>query len=320
MTARRILFLIYDGFELLDLAGPAAVFTTANALARRQLYDVSAISLQGAVASSGGINVAASPLGGLRLSRRDTVLVMGAYAEPLQRAMAEPRLSRLMKRASQQAERYGSVCTGAFILAANGLLNGKRAATHWAGCDQFRARFSDVHLEPEALYVNDGPLWTSAGVTTGVDMALAMLARDHGAALMGKVAKYLVVYAHRPGHQSQFSGVIDAQTKRDGAFADLIAWLSDRLDQHITVASMATHMGLSERTFLRRFSSATGTTPAQCLEALRLDRARAALEAGEPVNVVAAKVGFRSEAAFRSLFTARIGVTPSHYATMHRTK
>lgn len=318
MTKRRILFLVYDGFELLDMAGPATVFTTANALAGRTLYDVATVSKGRAAESSGGIGVATTPIRGLRLSARDTVLVMGAYAAPLQRATGDAEIVGVLRRAARSAERFGSVCTGAFVLASAGLLRGKRATTHWDGCEQFRALFSDTILEAESLYVNDGRVWTSAGVTTGVDMALAMLAQDHGPALMGKVAKYLVVYAHRPGHQSQFSGVIDAQTKHSGEFAALMSWLGERLNHHVTVAAMAAHVGMSERSLLRRFTAAIGVTPAQCLETMRLDRARLALEAGEPVKLVAARVGFRSEAAFRSLFTKRIGVTPSHYATMHR--
>lgn len=317
MSKQRILFLVYDGFELLDMAGPATVFTTANALDGRRLYEVMTVSTSNSVVSSGGIVVATTPFGGLRLSARDTVLVMGAYAGPLERANADADIARVLRRAAHRAERFGSVCTGAFLLATAGLLGGKRATTHWAGCEQFRTLFTDVILEAESLYVNDGRLWTSAGVTTGVDMALAMLAQDHGPALMGRVAKTLVVYAHRPGHQSQFSGIIDAQTKQDGEFASLISWLGDRLDRRVTIAAMAAHVGMSERSLLRRFSAAIGVTPAQCLEALRLDRARLALEAGEPVKLVAARVGFRSEAAFRSLFTKRIGVTPSHYAKMH---
>lgn len=318
MTKRRILFLVYDGFELLDMAGPATVFTTANALAGRTLYDVATVSKGRVAESSGGIGVATTPIRGLRLSARDTVLVMGAYAAPLQRATGDAEIVGVLRRAALRAERFGSVCTGAFVLASAGLLRGKRATTHWDGCEQFRALFSDTILEAESLYVNDGRVWTSAGVTTGVDMALAMLAQDHGPALMGKVAKYLVVYAHRPGHQSQFSGVIDAQTKHSGEFAALMSWLGERLNHHVTVAAMAAHVGMSERSLLRRFTAAIGVTPAQCLETMRLDRARLALEAGEPVKLVAARVGFRSEAAFRSLFTKRIGVTPSHYATMHR--
>lgn len=317
MIPRRILFLIYEGFEVLDMAGPASVFTAANTLSGRQLYEVEAVSGAESVRSHGGLGIATTPLSRVQLSGRDTILVVGAGEEPLQRAVADSAFHRVLKDAAGSVERYGSVCSGAFILAAAGLLDGKRATTHWVACETFRELFTRVTLEPDALYVNDGRIWTSAGVTTGIDMALAILAQDHGAGLMGQVAKYLVVYAHRPGHQSQFSGVIDAQTGQDGVFGDLISWLGERLDQPLTMAEMSSRAGMSERTFWRRFTAATGRTPAQCLEDLRLDRARLALEAGDPVKVVAGQVGFRSEAAFRTFFTRRIGVTPSHYATMN---
>ena len=317
MTCRRILFLIYEGFELLDMAGPVSVFTAANTLSGRALYEVEAVSKAESVRALGGLEIATTPLSQIDLSDRDTVLVAGAGEEPLLRAADDRAFHRFLQSAANRSERYGSVCSGAFILAAAGLLKGRRATTHWAGCEAFRSLFAEVTLEADALYVNDGRLWTSAGVTTGIDMALALLALDHGSALMGQVAKYLVVYAHRPGHQSQFSGVIDVQTGQEGAFAELISWLGERLDQAVTMAEMATQAGFSERTLWRRFTMATGKTPAQCLEDMRLDRARLALEAGEPVKVVAGQVGFRSEAAFRTFFTRRIGVTPSHYATMN---
>lgn len=319
MAERRILFLVYDGFEILDMAGPASVFSAANTLSGRALYDVEAVSMAARASSSGGMAMLTTPLSSVQLSGQDTVLVAGAGEEPLQRAADEKAHHSFLQAAATSVERYGSVCSGAFILAAAGLLAGRRATTHWIACEAFRSLFAEVTLEPDALYVNDGRLWTSAGVTTGIDMALAMLALDHGAALMGQVAKYLVVYAHRPGHQSQFSGVIDAQTGHQGAFADLITWLGERLDQPLTMAEISRQAGMSERTLWRRFTAATGKTPAQCLEDLRLDRARLALEAGDPVKVVAGRVGFRSEAAFRTFFTRRIGVTPSHYATMNAT-
>lgn len=314
---RRVLFVVYDGFELLDMAGPASVFTTANALAGRKLYEVLTVAPGSSAVSSGGVAVVTKPIDRLRITARDTVLVMGAYAAPLGLAMGDAALGALLTQAENKAERYGSVCTGAFVLAARGFLDGKRATTHWAGCEPFRRRFGAVRLEANALYVEDGRIWTSAGVTTGVDMALAMVAKDHGAALMGEVAKYLVVYAHRPGHQSQFSGVVGAQTAGAGAFHALIAWMGERLSTQIAIRDMAAQVGMSERTFLRKFTAAVGVSPSKCLETLRLDRARLALELGEPVKQVAASVGFRSEAAFRALFAARTGVTPSHYARMH---
>ncbi len=318
MTTRRVLFLLYDGFELLDLAGPSSVFNTANALARRPLYAVTVAADVPRVPSGSGVTVEAGALDPLSFGLSDTLLVPGAEESPLRRAQAAGAIASTLNRAHGRVERLGSVCTGAFLLAAAGLLKGRKAATHWAGCGQFADLFPDVDLQADALYVEDGPFWTSAGVTTGLDMALAMVARDHGAALMGEVAKYLVVYAHRPGRQSQFSSLIEAQTRADGAFADLIDWLLGRLDEPITVLQMAERAGMSERTFARKFAAATGSSPKRFVEAMRMDHARLALEAGEPIKCVAPRVGFRSEAAFRAAFSAALGVPPSHYARMHR--
>jgi transcriptional regulator GlxA family with amidase domain len=213
-------------------------------------------------------------------------------------------------------ERIGSVCSGTFLLARAGLLDGRRATTHWAACERFRQMFPAVRLEPDALYVQDGDLWTSAGVTTGIDMALAMVGGDHGALLAAKVARQLVVYSHRPGHQSQFSSLLDAQTRATVEFAGLIDWVQARLEQPIRIAEMAAEMGMSERSFLRKFKEATGEPPSKYLDRLRIEKARVLLAAGASIKQTTLQVGFQSEAAFRSAFTARIGVSPSHYAKM----
>jgi transcriptional regulator GlxA family with amidase domain len=317
---RRCVLIVYDGFELIDLSGPAAVFSAANALSKARLYDIVIVSPQGgSITSSCGIAVDSIGSDRLRLRSGDTVLVMGAESMPLRAAMAEPAIIRVLRAASKKSERYGSVCGGTFLLGACGLLGGKRVATHWRGCERLAAFVVDAHVEPDALYAVDGRLWTSAGATTGIDMALAMVEHDHSAALMGAVAKQLVVYAHRPGHQSQFSSLLDAQTAADGAFSKLIAWMARNVDRPIKVADMASRARMSERSFHRKFVEATGLGPAKYLEGLRLDGAKRYLEAGEPAKAVAQRAGFRSESAFRAAFAARFGITPAHHRRMHRT-
>ena len=170
----------------------------------------------------------------------------------------------------------------------------------------------------DALYVNEGKLWTSAGVTTGIDMALAMLERDLGSALKSAVARQLIIYAHRPGHQTQFSDLLAAQAKEDERFAGLTAWLRESVAREVPVEAMAASVGMSPRTFHRRFVESFGQTPAKFFEFLRLDSARAFLEAREPVGSVARRVGFRSESAFRAAFKAQFGVTPQLYREMWR--
>jgi transcriptional regulator GlxA family with amidase domain len=209
------------------------------------------------------------------------------------------------------------VCTGTFLLAAAGLLSGRRAATHWAGAAHLGANFKETIVDSNTIYVVDGRLWTSAGGTTGIDMALAMLELDHGTRLMGRVAKQLVVYAHRPGHQSQFSSILDAQSVANGSFADLVIWLKNKIGESIKVSDMAKHVGMSERTFHRKFTSTIGVTPYKFLERMCLDRAKHYLEANISVKSVAVRVGFKSESAFRNAFRAHFGITPTHHARMH---
>ncbi len=317
-STRRVIFLVYNGFELLDLSGPAAVFSTANALAREAFYEVVIASPSGGnVACSLGLNVGTCSCTNLVIGKKDTVLVMGAYERNITAAMKNMGLAQAVRVAAKRAERYGSVCTGAFVLAAAELLAGKRVATHWAGCARLSADFQDALVESDALYVVDGRLWTSGGASAGIDMALAMLERDHGSRLMGQVAKQLVVYARRPGHQSQFSAVLDAQSVADGSFSNLIIWLENMIAEPIKVSDMALQAGMSERTFHRKFTSMIGMTPSKFLDDLRLERAKRYLEANDPVKAVASRVGFKSESAFRSAFRERFGITPAHHAHMH---
>lgn len=319
---RRILFLVYKGFEVLDLGGPLSVFDTANRVLRATgapaAYETRVIALAGGLVATGaGLGVAAEPARSVRLGARDTLLVMGAQGRELVRARKEGAVARWLARAAPRAARFGSVCTGAFHLADAGLLDGRRAATHWEGAPFLARAHPAVRVEADALFVVDGPAWTSAGAATGVDMALAMVAADVDAAVMTQVARQLVVYACRPGHQSQFSDVLRAQTAGAGAFTDVVAWAEARLDAPLKVADLARRAGMSERTFARKFAEATGTTPAKHIERARLEKARQLLEAGEAVKRVFRAVGFRSEAAFRAAFAERFGLTPSLHRRLH---
>ncbi|OYU33769.1 helix-turn-helix domain-containing protein [Novosphingobium sp. PASSN1] len=317
---RSIIFVTYAGAELLDLAGPSAVFSTANRVAGKTLYKiVVATPRSGQVSHSCGIALSAVPFGEIDLGAHDTVLIVGADARPLAVAMADAELRSFLRSAILKAERLGSICTGAFILAAAGLLDGKTVATHWSATAQLGEMFPSVHCDVDALYVSDGQLWTSAGVSTGIDMALAIVGSDHGSALKAEVARQLVVYSHRPGHQSQFSNLLAAQAKEDERFVGLTTWLRESTESLISVEQMADHVGMSPRTFHRRFVESFKQTPAKFFEAVRLDAARNLLEARQSVANVARKAGFQSESAFRASFKARFGVTPQLYReTWHR--
>jgi transcriptional regulator GlxA family with amidase domain len=213
--------------------------------------------------------------------------------------------------------RYGSVCTGAFVLASAGLLDGKRVATHWASCARLAEKFPALSVDAEALYVVDGKVWTSAGVTTGIDMALALVEADLGAATANLIARHFVLYARRPGYQSQFSPMLQAQAAADAPFASLIDWMQDHLDRELDVPTLARHAGYSERSFYRKFTEATGKTPAHFVEDLRLDAARTLLSKGLALKTIAGRVGLKSSARLGQAFERRFGMPPSLFRQMH---
>ncbi|QRI64434.1 helix-turn-helix domain-containing protein [Shinella sp. PSBB067] len=318
----RVAFLVYPGFELLDVSGPAAVFTGANRAlgqhGRPAVYAVVLVSAAGGtVESSSGIAVETRPVTEVRSGEVQTMLVAGAEREPLLAAVADPVLRAALPGLTARAERFGSVCSGGFMLAALGLLDGLRVATHWDSCAPLARAFPAVTVDPDALYVVDGRLWTSAGVTTGIDMALAMIARDLDAAIAGEVAKRLILYARRPGYQSQFSPVLQAQVRGESPFADLIGWIEANLDAPLDVPSLASRAGLSERTFHRRFVAATGQTPARFVETARLDAARMLLSRGLSLKSVAAQVGLFPATRLSDAFERRFGVAPRLFRDMH---
>ncbi|MGH1351900.1 MAG: GlxA family transcriptional regulator [Methyloligellaceae bacterium] len=319
MSVKRIIFVIYDGFELLDMSGPSAVFSTADLLSDFSSYQCHFVSVGGGTIRSGcGLPVITEKASMVEVSAYDTtVLVMGAEEEALLNAAGNSELSKFMVNAVHNAERAGSICTGAFILAAAGVLKHKSATTHWAAVERFSDMFDNVDVLPDAMYHVDGNIWTSAGVTTGIDMALAMVEADLGAHIMNEVARRLVVYSHRPGNQSQFSHILGAQMASGRQFSDVINWIQNNLDKQVKVEDMASRAGMSERTFYRKFTEATGVTPSKFLENVRLDLARQLIASGQAINMIANAVGFKSQAGFRTAFEAKYGISPSLYRRMN---
>jgi transcriptional regulator GlxA family with amidase domain len=317
-----VVFVVYPGFELLDVSGPAAAFNNANRAleqaGRPPYYAVEIVSASGgAITSSSGITVETRRISELAPDALDTLLVAGAEAAPLLPAIADPELRKCLVPRATKAQRLGSVCSGAFVLAALGLIDGKRVATHWDACAPLAKAFPSISVDPDSLYVVDGRIWTSAGVTTGIDMALAMIASDIDAATAGQVAKRLVLYSRRPGYQSQFSPLLQAQVKAESPFADLIGWIQTHLASPLDAAVLAKHVGLSERTFYRKFLAATGETPARFVESARLDAARMLLSRGLSLKAVAAKTGLSPAARFMEAFERRFGVAPRLFRDMH---
>ncbi|MEL6195466.1 MAG: helix-turn-helix domain-containing protein [Myxococcota bacterium] len=309
----------YPEAELLDLSGPSGVFNTANQLLETTAYRIMAASPKGGlVKHSCGLELDTLPLRRMRFGGLDTVLVIGAYTEALKRAVGMRGLHTAMSAASQRAERFGSICTGAFILGSAGLLDGRRAATHWSAQGELETRLPTARLDRHSLYCVDGRLWTSAGVTSGIDMALAMLERDHGPVLKAQVARQIVVYLHRPGGQTQFSRLLDLQTELDNHFLGLFDWIHAHIDRRIAVSEMAAVVAMSERSFHRCFRQHFAKSPGKFLEEMRMEHARALIESGSAVAHAAARVGFRSPSAFRKAFKSYVGVPPSHYANMNQ--
>ena len=318
---RQIVFALYPGFETLDVTGPASVFNIADGETDRPAYNLKYASIDGAsVTTNAGLTLSASRLQKLQLTSRDTFIVPGADLAPLTDALAEGRLVRAIEKHASAAGRTASVCSGAFLLAEAGLLNNKRATSHWQATSELQKRYPKIKVEPDALYTTDKKIWTSAGVTTGIDMALAMVRDDLGTEVMRKTAQRMVIHSQRAGSQSQFSSLLTAQTSSNGEFSDLIAWMHENMAAPITVPDLAGRCGMSDRNFHRKFTQAVGDTPAKFLDSLRMQHAKDLLETGRRVKTVATETGFKSESGFRNAFEAQFGLSPSVYVSINTVK
>jgi len=315
LKPRRIVFVAYHDALILDVAGPLQVFATANQLRANggEPYVIDVVSRRGgAVPTSSGLPVVTKSIASLRNAPIDTLIVAGGPG--VRDAAEDAVLVTWIKHRGATARRVCSVCTGAFLLAATGLLAGRRATTHWASCALLKERHPDIRVEEDPIFVRDGRIWTSAGVTAGIDLALALVEDDLGRDMAMRVARRLVVFLKRPGGQSQFSAPLEAQAADDGTFARLQAWMADHLDGDLRVEALAERCRMSPRHFARLYTTKTGVTPAKTVEAMRLEAARRALEDSElPVKAVADRCGFGDEERLRRTFLRRLGVSPSQY-------
>ena len=312
---RRIVVLTVPDAQLLDVAGPAQVFATADEMGSPAGgYSLTVVSpTGGVVATSSGIAIATAPPAAAR-GPIDTLVIAGGPGA--RAAVADRALIARIRGWSKRARRTCSVCTGAFLLAEAGLLDGKRAATHWSRCGELQARYPRVRVEPDPIFVRDGALWSSAGVTAGIDLALALVEDDLGHELAMRVARGLVVFLKRPGGQSQFSAPLSAQTADDHALDALHGWMAAHLDADLRVERLAARAGMSPRTFARVYAAKLGTTPAKTVERLRVEAARRAIEeGGAPIKQIAHRCGFGDEERMRRAFVRRLGVSPSDYRT-----
>ena len=321
---RRVLILAAAPAQLLDVAGPAEVFAQASRLSAAPLYDVEVAVVPSAgrqaPTTTSGVQLAAGrPLAALLADRRpiDTLIVAGG--EGARQRADEPALRDAVRRLTRRSRRVASVCTGAFILAAAGLLDGKRAATHWSWCARLAAMYPQIRVDPEPIFTRDGNLWTSAGITAGIDLTLAMIEEDHGHRLALAVARQLVMFLRRPGGQQQFSAVLAAQAASSADLRDLVAWVADNLQRPLTVELLAERARLSPRQFARVFARELGVTPAKLVDQLRVEAARRRLEESpKGLAAVAAACGFGSEETMRRAFLRQLGTPPGAYRERFR--
>lgn len=302
---RRVVVLTFTGAQALDVVGPVEVLQQAGG------YAVEVVAPGGGVIRwSSGLEVLARPLP--EPAPLDTLLVCGG--EGTRAAASDPELLAWVVATAAGAHRTTSVCTGAFVLAAAGLLDGRPATTHWPWCQALARRFPAVEVRPDAIWVRDGDVWTSAGVTAGMDLALALVEADDGPGRALEVARELVLFLKRPGGQAQFSAALTAQAAAVPALRQLQEWLPGHLAEDLSLPRLARRAGMPERSFTRAFRREIGQPPAAYVEALRVEQARQLLEAGDrSLEHVARAVGLGSAEVLRRLFHRRLGVAPAAY-------
>ena len=304
---RTIAFLVFDDFQLLDATGPIGAFERPVQMMTPAPYRLCVIARKaGLVRSSAGVAIEARAWGAVR--DIDTLIVAGG--EGTRQAAVCPATLAFVRRQAEKARRICSVCSGSYVLAEAGLLAGKRATTHWRRSKHFQARYPETQVEADRIYIRDGNIWTSAGITAGIDLALALIADDLGEEIARQAAQELVVYHRRPGGQSQFSALLEIAAEED-KFSALLTWMRDRLAQPLTVDGLAAQAGMSPRNFARAFAKSTGTTPAKAVERLRLEVARERIESTAwPLSQVAEHCGFRDPERMRRAFLRSFGQPP----------
>ena len=319
MAVRKVAIVIHGGVQALDVAGPVDVFAEANGyVAEGSGYETVLIAAdRELLRASNGMKISADLGFDDAEGRFDIVLVAGGPALP--EAPSDPELTQWLRRVPERAELYGSICTGAFALGHAGLLDGHQVTTHWQNARQLAARFPDAEVVPDRIYIRDRRLMTSAGVTAGIDLGLALVGEHHGPQVAVAVAKRLVVVAQRQGGQSQFSPYLTAPANEDSPIARVQMHVMEHIGDKHTLQSLAEAVGMSVRNFGRAFAQATGITPHEFVEQARIDAARRLLEGSDrPLKAVAFDCGFGSADRMRIVFSERLGVSPAHYRASFR--
>jgi len=313
---RRIAIVAFPGVTLLDISGPAQVFAELQEIELSAAgYALSYLSTSGGLVTTDvGMMVDTAPVASIKPQQVDTLVIPGGPG--IWALRQDDVLMSWIMQVVPKARRIASVCLGAFVLAWTGSLDGKRAATHWRYCPRLQDSFPNIRVEPNAIFVQDGRVWSSAGVSAGIDLALAMIEEDFGHTIALDIARRLVVFLKRPGGQIQFSTVLAAQASDvEGRFSALHAWIIENIASDLKVEALAERAGMTPRTFARTYVSRTGMTPANGVEALRVETARLLLESRQIGGVVevAKRAGFGDDERMRRAFLRHLGVSPTEY-------
>ncbi len=318
-SPKNVVIVVFPGVQALDFVGPQEVFAAAQKLIERTgrtepSYRITVASIDGApIATSSGLEIVPNTSLADAPSKIDTLIVPGG-AGSAGASADEALLDWIKATAAKRARRVTSVCTGAFVLAAAGLLDGRRATTHWASAAKLAERYPAVEVDPEAIYVHDGPIWTSAGVTAGIDLALALVEEDLDREAALTIARHLVLFLRRPGNQSQFSATLSAQEPEREPLREVQRYVVENVSENLTIEAMAERAHMSPRNFARAFAAETGITPGRYVERVRLEAARRELEdSSRPIATVAASCGFGTPETMRRVFLRALNVAPAEY-------
>jgi len=314
----RVAIVAYEGVSLLDLSGPLEALRIAsshpNHIGASLIYESSVHSVDGGlVMTADGVGIATEPVSALDGHSIDTLIVPGACN--VEDVCRDRQLIDWVSRRAPDCRRVCSICVGTFLLAEAGLLNGRRVVTHWMHCGLLASRYPDITVDPDAIYIRDGTIWSSAGVTTGIDLTLALIEQDCGRTVAMHVARVLVVYLRRMGGQSQYSALLAAQVESaSDAFAELERWIAENLTADLRVERLAERAGMSPRNFARRYTEVRKRSPARAVERIRVEAARRALEeTDDRIDAIARRCGFTNEEQLRGAFARHVGIPPRTY-------
>jgi transcriptional regulator GlxA family with amidase domain len=316
---RRVAILGFPGVQPLDVIGPTEVFTGADRLAGGGEYEVEVVAQEAApiTARTGAYGLVPKTTTARYRGPIDTLIVGGGFG--VQKAADDLGLIRWIRSAARRSRRVCSVCTGSFLLARAGLLEGRTVTTHWSGTAELARRHPELTVDPNPIFVRDGDVWTSAGVTSGMDLSLALVEEDLGREIAVEIARWLVLFLQRPGGQAQFSSHLSAELAERRPLRELQSWIADNLGSDLRVETLADRVAMSPRNFARFFRREIGLTPAAYVEELRVERARQLLEeSAEPIEPISTRCGFGTPETMRRAFARRVGVPPAQYRARFR--